>query len=230
MASENTRSLLDGLAAILRVVRTRGFSILPRLAPSTLLILLCVLSYPATAQSPIPISDSSQRWEYSGYSVLPPKGEDWFVFRERNPYRGKFAKKPPAERHVIFAVSEIGKLERQDFNTPDEFLQYFKKSEQLGTPPSRFKVVNDRYALLPTIGEYCVRHDVVTEDHGHPSGQDMKMDRHQVMCIHPYSKKGLAVSLTCMQRTLLDAEFIDLAQECEPFLTGVKFNEKTDKN
>lgn len=126
----------------------------------TLTLSACFPSHIKKVESPlIPL-------ERSGFSILPPKGENW-VYIENDGgsnFDLRFFKdvESPTYR-VTAAIKE--RHRKLDFTRPQEFLSYIKNALNLGLDPLRFNILEQDIALNDRFGTYCVRHLIVMEDH-----------------------------------------------------------------
>ena len=173
-----------------------------------------------------PISDSSQRYQFLGYSVLPPKGYGWYLLTPSGPELpgGVFAKQTSVPTHTIRAIVSLLDMEGKRFSSPEEFGQFAEQEFRDNTSPSRFKILELKHVQDKRLGEYCVRVDALAEDHGVPgfAGSVFYMETHDLFCIHP-DDPDRGVQMSYSQRAASKSDFIKLKPEVEPFMQSLQF-------
>lgn len=112
------------------------------------------------------VKDISIPFQRPYYSIMPPQGDGWgYIDQEQT---GKFdlfyGKKLASPTHTLAAmVTEIHA--NINFHTPDEFLNFVKKSKELGGDPRRFKFSALDVNLDNKFGDYSIRYYSQAEDH-----------------------------------------------------------------
>lgn len=129
---------------------------------------LMLLTILVSCASPLKqVKDPNKPFERQSYSILPPVGDGWFYVDQEQVGRFDlaFGKKFDSSTHTLTGlVAEIHSYAQ--FENPEEFLTYVKKSKDLGTDPRRFKIITNKISLDPKFGGYCVKYSAVAEDHG----------------------------------------------------------------
>ncbi len=192
-----------------------------------------------------PISDRSRRIEIQGMSVLPPQGEDWFLFPV-SPQEGipentliRFVKRLPDAppwrsedaRQVFAAVSVLnsGKVKSP---TPVEFLEDFKgeffKDGKIRTGEmitSRQRLTGFDAALDDSLGAICVRYSRLTEVTGQfrelPDLVAISSTR-GLICSHPHWPQFL-IDVTYQQVYAKGQAPLSLDAESDIFLKSILF-------
>ena len=83
------------------------------------------------------VTDPTQRLQFQGFSILPPKGEHWFIL-EQSATEVSFRKQlkqiitQPAEAHTLVAGAAISEVKDVKFASPTEFLHFVEREEKRG--------------------------------------------------------------------------------------------------
>ena len=213
-----------------------------------MLIFFCVAGVPGFAlgsQDMQPIPDRSRRIEIPGVSVLPPQGEDWFLFPV-SPQEGipknaliRFVKRLPDAppwrsedaRQVFAAVSVLnsGKVKSPK---PVEFLEDFKgeffKDGKIRTGEmitSRQRLTGFDAALDDSLGAICVRYSRLTEVTGQfrafPDLVGISSTR-GLFCSHPHWPQ-FHIDVTYQQVYAKGQAPLSLDAESDSFLKSIVF-------
>jgi hypothetical protein len=121
-------------------------------------------------------------YELQGISVNPPQGKDWYVLR-RDREAVFFGKKVDSDTHA-FAATAITQLVQRNFVSLDEFRDYVKQSQATSIDPARQSILENDAVVDKSVGGYCVRYHVKTEDRG-AHKEPLRMVSYGVMCMHP---------------------------------------------
>lgn len=184
------------------------------------------------ASVPTAVTDSGTRLEFRGYSVLPPPGNDWFVFEQD---RGHilFFKKLESEfvTHTFGALVATSPVSVR-FKNPDEFLAYAKKEDERDSSSKRHRVLLSEATSDDGIGSrYCVRYFKKAEDHGVsiPGVPYLMMEIYGYVCLHP-ELPGLLININYSERYKPDEGSPALRAEGEKFIKSFKFTSLDDKD
>lgn len=177
----------------------------------------------------IPVTDPTQRLEFEGFSILPPKGENWFMAppalrQQQGPdVIVSFLKlaTPPSKTHTVAATVRGGRVPFSA-GSRAELLQKFAQASFEQTKRNRPVSVNispDRI-LSPD----CVRYDATVEDRGVPGypGSIYILDQHGFICLHP-GLPDAAINIQYSQRRLQEEPPLALKTEGEPFVKSFLF-------
>jgi len=182
----------------------------------------------------IPVTDPTQRLEFEGFSVLPPRGEHWFMAppalrKQQGPdVIVSFLKlaTPPSITHTVAAVVRGGRILHISAGSRAELIQklaqdYSDKFSQTG----RNRPVSVNISLDRTLAPDCVRYDVTLEDRGVPlyPGSIFILDQHGFLCLHP-DLSDAAIDIQYSQRRLQEDPPLSLEAEGEPFVKSLMFN------
>lgn len=197
----------------------------------------CIIAAGCEAAGPglQPISDPTRRVEVPGLSVLPPPGDNWFLFpvspHERIPGSAliMFAKKlrdapaarPEDERLVYAGVFGLDLGERR-FDTPPEFLEHFKGEFEGRTGEmitGRQRLIGFEATLDDSLGATCVRYSRLTEVTGLARFPDALfiLATRGFTCLHPHWPR-YAVNVVYSQLYPKGQEPLALDAEAETFL------------
>lgn len=176
-----------------------------------------------------PIEDPTQRIEFAGFSILPPRGPQWRSgsvetlpgVENRVVYRALFFRMPTgadpaagAGSARIVAVVMVRDLGEVRFKSPSEFVESMKT---LGARTrQRHRVLASRASLLPRADATCAAYDYEAEDAG------VILMVRGVRCLHPQWPNH-AIDLSYNQRYPAGREPIALDAEMQPFLGSLTF-------
>lgn len=158
----------------------------------------------ATTSSPRPVSESSQRLELVGFSLMPPQGSGWSV-ADRNPYGVTFRKElwldvvsleggnsATAPRTFFMNVSVVPSERKAARPFTAEYLKDTteRRFTQMQTP--RMKLVSYEVDPFMAHGTECLRYKVRFEERDHPQlprGAILEMTGVGFTCRHPSSPR-----------------------------------------
>jgi hypothetical protein len=187
---------------------------------------------------PRPVTDATRRVALRGFSVLPPRGPDWFeapamsaeLRRVGGTYGVVFVKgfrdRPPttpAEAQAVLAMviaTPVG-------TAPSEALlddAISRRRAGLGQGrfgPGALDAVTERWA-----GAACRRYEFSLEDYGgHPRFPNavFVLSGRGRLCTHPHATTGLVVDAHFSQRTLRGLTPAPVSAEVQPFLDSLVF-------
>lgn len=179
----------------------------------------------------IPVTDPNQRLEFEGFSILPPKGENWFMAPPEL-LRGQDVKKaaefvkmftPPSVTHTIVARVTAAKIPVPS-KSRVELLQDIAQAKKQDMSTGRHRLITIKTALDKSLGSDCLRYDVTAEDRGalmYP-GSVYIVDIHGFTCFHPDSTSYL-IQAEYSQRRLQEEAPLSLEAEGEAFLKDLVF-------
>ena len=208
-------------------------SVLSRFSACVALGVVALVAGCATVPALTPITDPTQRYQFRGFSVLPPQPSTyWYLISPSGPKvkAGAFARQVDpsipislthVQTHTIRAVVISGDLGAKRFNNPEGFVRFVEQQKEENP---RFRVLESKHIQDTSLGEYCVRSDVLVEDHGVPgfAGSVFYMVRHVLNCIHP-DYPNVVVQVGYSQRAASKSDFKKLDAEGEPFIQSLQF-------
>lgn len=185
-----------------------------------------------TTQAPPPRStiNPAERFEFEGFSVLPPQGKNWYL--GRSPFYGVvfmkrlFEAPRQPKSHSFFATVYRHDLKDYEINSTQDFLSYVQWTSRVNP---RFRLVKKNVVLdssmSDAIGSECVRYDFLQEERDNPIAPQVVLNvtAHGFLCRHPSSSTFL-IDAQCSERypqgekSALDES---LRQECESFQRSV---------
>lgn len=178
----------------------------------------------------IPVTDPAQRLEFEGLSILPPRGEGWFIAppalrNQQGPgIIVSFLKlaTPPSKTHTV-AATVRGVWVPIPAESRTELLP--KMAQVYSKQTNRNRPVSVNISPDKTLAPDCVRYDVTAEDRGVPGyqGSVYLMDMHGFICLHP-DLPDAVIDIQYSQRRLQDEPPLSLESEGEPFLKSLLFN------
>lgn len=187
-----------------------------------------------------PVADPTQRLHLPGFSILPPRGENWFIVQVP-PHPGfpdvgviTFGKKlregppaEPAEALVIFARVNVWDLEDLRFDSPTTFLQYMKEDfeKHLGLMvTARQRLRGFEATLDQSLGSMCVRYSRSAEYSGVPgfAGSIFLLTTRGFRCLHAHWPRYM-IDVGYSQRYLQGQGPLLIDPEVEPFLKSLVF-------
>jgi hypothetical protein len=182
------------------------------------------------------VSDADRRVMLRGFSVLPPRGSDWFevpamsaeLHRVAGTYGVAFVKgfrsQPPATPAEAQAVVAMVIATTVAPAPPDALLDEAISRRRAGVGHGRFgpgalDAVAERWA-----GAACRRYEFSLEDHGHPRFPEAVyvLSGRGRLCTHPHDT-GLVVDAHFSQRTLRGLAPAPVSAEVQPFLDSLAF-------
>jgi hypothetical protein len=195
----------------------------------------------------IPVTEFTKRHECQGFSVLPPKGENWFIgpstmstITAMSPEFGPplceflFVKMlgritRPEEAHTIFALASISQV-NVGFQTSEEFLRFVERLIKENSLP-RLRLLVSKAWLDDSLGSVCVRYERTVEDVGVPQfpGSVFFETDKGFFCIHPRASRFVVI-VTYSQRFLKGQRPLSLEQEIEPVFKSLTFTSVEQMN
>ena len=179
----------------------------------------------AVSAGPVPVTDSTGRIVLEVFSVLPPKGEDWFVL-EQAANRIRFAKlsREAASRGDTAFASVDGLILNATFQSPAEFLEFVEKSPIEERVLQRWRLLRSGFKLDSSLGPTCVQYEGVFEDAAVPQfpGSVFIINTRGFDCLHPH-RPGVVVRISYGTRFLQGIQPPSIEAEVEPFLKSLVF-------
>jgi hypothetical protein len=179
-----------------------------------------------------PVTDSAQRLHFHGFSIQPPKGNDWYRLEVPAQNVGVgvvlFHKKLPdflIRGHTFAAAVSVWDIGERRFSNAAElgarFDQEFRAAHKSS---SRYRFLESTYADDTTLGGICVRIHQAQEDLEVPGwrGSVFVIDAHAIRCVHPHAPKYV-IDISYSERRLKDDPGVSFETEVEPFLKSVVF-------
>jgi hypothetical protein len=178
-----------------------------------------ILAACAAPSAPRSITDAAQRVESNGFSVLPPKGANWYI--EESPYGVAFYKRLPPDTLVTptgasvavprtyFVLISLVNPRALKVHTTEDLKREMERT-LLEDPGSDRKIIDYKITPYSTQGTDCVRYVFRVEERNRPfaPGAVLNMPGGGFMCLHPLSA-GQAIHGTFSERRLSEAKAID---------------------
>jgi hypothetical protein len=183
-----------------------------------------------------PVTDPARRVELRGFSVLPPRGQEWFEVPSMNAelrrlgrsygvvFMKGFRPRPPATPVEAEAVLAMAVATVVAPASPDALLDdaISRRRAQVGRGrfgPGRLNATQDRWA-----GAACRRYEFSLEDYGHPQFPDVVfvLAGRGLLCAHP-EQAGLVIDAHFSQRTVRGHRPEPVSAELAPFLDSLAF-------
>lgn len=163
-----------------------------------------------------PIADLRQRFDSQGFSVLPPRGENWYVMWQE--FRGSpvivfhkvLRERIIKQGHTIAAAVHSVKYE--------DIL-----AEQEPTSP-RFRPLEYKISLDNYLGWDCVKYSFTAEDYGVPHfpGTVFILSGEGFFFLHPHHPT-IVIHIVSSQRFIRGERPIKIESEVQPFLKSLLF-------
>ncbi len=169
----------------------------------------------------VPITAPDTTYQMHQYSVLAPKGKDWFELK-RDKYYVYFGKKIASRTHSFIATAISASLS-QKFSNLEEFRDFVENSLSL-RGNERHTVIEKRAELNSGPGRFCVRHYTKAEDRNAlgGDGKSLSVVTHGISCLHP-DNPGFSVDVSYTERGLPAELGSTLREEGEAFLLSLRF-------
>ncbi|MEE9550933.1 MAG: hypothetical protein V3W08_11120 [Candidatus Binatia bacterium] len=180
-----------------------------------------------------PVTDPTQRLEFQGFSILPPRGENWLISRSPSIPPDPSWTSPvtfnkafrDSKTHTFYAAVMTTSLGNVTIESRTELLQHMARVWSVGkrgepqSTPLHTKVAFGKY-----LGRDCVRYESIKEDRSsrvHP-GSVFIMITKGFIFLHPDSSTFL-LRLEYSERYLLGELSFSLEAEVEPFFRSLVF-------
>ena len=169
----------------------------------------------------IPTAESGAIYEMEGYSVLSPRGKNWFELK-RDGHNVYFGKKIASRTHAFIATAMSAPI-AEKFEKPGEFRDYVGKMLPL-RGDDRHTVIENLVELDQVAGRFCVRHYTKAEDRGalYAKGKMLLAETVGISCLHPDSP-GLSISVSYTERGYPQEASAALRAEGESFVRSLRF-------
>lgn len=207
-----------------------------------ILILVCLAAIVAVSctvgPTLTPIIDPMQRLQFRGFSILPPRGDNWFM--DASPVNPgdpnwtwdvvfvKYLKVPatrPAELKSVVASVRTRSLGDVKFESRTELLQQLAREllEVFQRVPQS-RLLKSKASLEKCLGWDCVRYEAIQEDYSSRlfPGSVFILNVLGFLYLHPDSTAHI-VALEYSQRYLKGEMPARLEAEVEPFLKSLAF-------
>ncbi len=176
----------------------------------------------------VSVTGPDQRLQFSGFSVLPPRGEGWYATSAATPDEvwqtvASFVREAPGQQPggAIWASVAVANLDVA-FQSPEQLMRSIIARRQAELQGGRFRLLQFRSGPGPAAG--CQRYDAEVEDRGVPGFPNtvFLLSLHHAICLHPQAPT-LAVNLSYSERRPRNQEASPLRTEGEPFLASLQF-------
>ncbi len=133
----------------------------------------------------VPVEDHHTRLSFTGYSILPPEGDHWYLVA-RNASNVIFSKELDPKYHTFMAMT-ISIPVLTDFEGPEDFITWVKSSREKDSDPKRFRILEHEESLERYHGAYCSKYHMKSEDRGAkiPGSSVMIFEINGLSCMHP---------------------------------------------
>ncbi|HXG51768.1 MAG TPA: hypothetical protein VNN77_10225 [candidate division Zixibacteria bacterium] len=200
----------------------------------------------ATAPTLKPIRDPTQRLDLPGLSVLPPKGENWFIAplppKSDNPavplvgFVKRLSEKPPTQavdarlvsaRVTVYDLRDPRTEAPAAFENATAFVDWLKKGAEKGIGrmvTGRQRLIEHDATLDDSFGATCARYRRVTELSGWGRFQEsiFILATRGWFCLHPHWPQYM-IDAAYTQVHLKGEEPVPVDVEIEPFLRSPLF-------
>lgn len=169
------------------------------------------------------VTDANERVEKPGLSILPPRGEHWYLVEAGSSAVVLTKVVPGRKPNTIVALAFVRDLGEPRFTTPKVFRDWIHELEQKVEPGMR--LLSARHDLDPSGGPWRVRFSLRLEDRrvpGHGS-QPFICEAHGYHDIHPRWPRYF-VSVGVTQRTADGTQPLPIDSEVQPFLDSFRFS------
>lgn len=192
------------------------------------------ISCAPAGQRPVSVTAPTQRLEFQGFSILPPKGKNWNVI-DRATDRVMFEKilvHSPIRTHRILASVGTSVVPLKDRK---EVLQRIERKAQEEVEKNATAIEEMRKLLPATVfkvsldsslGSECLRQDVTIPEQDVPGGPILVQTMHGFSCPHP-DMPGYIIELGYSQRFSQGEQPVPWEAEAEPFFKSLVFNRIT---
>lgn len=173
------------------------------------------------------VKDPNTPFERRGYSILPP-GSDWRYIEGKRTGGSNlsFGKKFDSSTHTLTAnVVEVQSF--ANFSSPEEFLGFIKKGNELGTDPNRFRIQENEINLDDKFGAYSVEYYSKLEDHravNRGEATFLIMVTKGYTFIHPHFKDTI-ISVYYSERGRPDEIDPNFKGAAQKFIEGLRIKE-----
>jgi len=166
----------------------------------------------------VPVSDSDQRVQYNGFSVLPPKGDGWHWVGREGQDKSTFFNTTYAKGEGVrtyLAHASLQDTEGKTY-TPDEIISEVIGKQNLYKQGPRQKDLVLNTKTDHSLGIPCIRFDLTAIDPNVPNrpGELFKLDAHGFYCSHP-DTDGVLMNIVYTRRAPEDEPYIGSADEGE---------------
>lgn len=192
-----------------------------------------------------PITNPDQRLEFPGMSLLPPRGENWFVATVPAEFRSAtatnliwFAKKlgtrdgQPTPQQTILASALIYDLHDKRFETSEAFVEFMRQS-MVGEAQegARFRILKSDISLDRTLGTKCVKYNISCEETRNPRypGSVLILSLQGFRCLDPHWPR-FAIDVGYSQRAPQGEQYVSVEAEVRPFLNSLVFTKERPRS
>ncbi|WP_374089178.1 hypothetical protein [Methylomicrobium lacus] len=190
-------------------------------------LIIMMLSGCAQQSLPRPVTDATERYFGTGYSLLPPQGNDWH-FLEQSPNLTVFGKALSAQRkklmHTFVATVMVMQPEIKKVNFAAEFPKAQEELFRAQLNREGFRLLSLQSAPYGLPGSYCSRYDLEQEERNNPytPGIVFNITVHGFVCLDASSEFMIDASYS-ERRPQGSAAALDdkLKGEAEGFLRNI---------
>ena len=159
-------------------------------------IMLAAITVTGCATQPRPVTDSTTRLQFVGFSVLPPQGNNWYLTRESR-YTVGFGKvdlnkyqSATEITHSFLAVSYSDMVAvGVKIDTPERLLKFSEVLLREKNDTGRFRPLKLELNPYRTQETDCVQYDQVVEERDNPrfAGSILTITANGFLCRNTYS-------------------------------------------
>jgi len=190
-------------------------------------LIIMMLSGCTQQSLPRPVTDAAERYFGTGYSLLPPEGNDWH-FLEQSPNLTVFGKVLPGQRmklmHTFVTTVMVMKPEVKKVNFAAEFPKAQEELFRAQLNRNGFRLISLQATPYWLPGSYCSRYALEQEERNNPltPGIVFNIMAHGFVCLDASSEFMIDASYS-ERRPQGSASALDdkLKLEAEGFLRNI---------
>lgn len=180
-----------------------------------------------------PLTDSMERYQGYGFTVMPPRGNGWYI--AEHPYQVAFTRgaspkdssASPDPRHTYYLGVFVFEAKSGDkLDTSDDLAQII--AENMNGDNSNFKILESQTAPYSRKNAVCTRYRYVAKQRNHPQLPEviLLMTSGGFFCRHPYSQRLIINGVYSERRPSERQSVLDesLMKEAEDFFQTVDFS------
>jgi hypothetical protein len=190
-----------------------------------ILCLLLVSNTGCLAKSPekISITNSNERIEIFGLSMLPPQEDGWF-YEKLTPGKIEFGKAISKEKSFVIQVS-LSRLPAVE--SKEEFIRVLSDQRQRNAGNPRYETLINDEIFSEEKKVPALRFHTKYKDKGSPhlpKGEAaFIVEDYGIFCMHPKGGGDISANIVCSQRSLEGKERTDWEKVANEFIQNVEF-------
>jgi len=178
------------------------------------------------------IADPTQRFEFYGFSIFPPRSGSWTVdtsIAQRGvpvvfTRQGDSATAGAGEAHTIVAMATAKYIDLPYHNQKELLRQLRKYMQDEWSGEARYEMASFQALPDKSLGSDCLKYAVTVRDRGVPgfTGSIFTFSGRGFRCVHPYHP-GLVIDIGYSQRYRQGDWITAVDAEVQPFLESLAF-------